>query len=79
MRSLIPVVSEAAPAATVVVALHPGLPDPEVLGHLAHADAVVTSRDGTALALEDFFGAVAPWVVIGAAPRSHADDSGRIG
>ena len=60
---LIPVVSEAAPAGAVVVALHPGLPDPEVLGHLAHADAVVTSRHGTALALEDFFGAVAPWLV----------------
>ena len=60
---LVPVVSDAAPAAVVVVALHPGAPSPEVLGHLARADAVVTSREVTAHALEDFFAASAPWVV----------------
>jgi hypothetical protein len=60
---LVPVVSDAAPAAAFVVALHPGAPNPEVLGHLARADAVVTSRDVTAHALEDFLGASAPWVV----------------
>ncbi len=60
---LVPVVSDAARAAVAVVAVHPGAPNPEVLGHLARADAVVTSRDVTAHALEDFLGASAPWVV----------------
>jgi hypothetical protein len=55
-------VSDATPAAVPVVALHPGTPVAEVLGHLACADAVVTSLAETAHVLDDYFGESAPWV-----------------
>ena len=61
---LTPLISDAAPASVPVVTLHPGTPVPEVLGALARADAVVTSRDTTAVALDDYFGASAPHVAI---------------
>ena len=51
-------VSDATPAAVPVVALHPARPVAEILGHLACADAVVTSLAETAHALDDYFGAI---------------------
>ena len=61
---LTPLVSDATPATVPVITLHPGMPTPEVLGALARADAVVTYRDTTAVALDDYFGASAPQVAI---------------
>ena len=68
-------VSDATPAAVPVVALHPGTPVAEILGHLACADAVVTSLAETAHALDDYFGESAPWVATEPVPLSEPQPS----